>query len=130
MNLRYRMAEPRRRYELRIVRDAALIFVVLVIFLALATTGYACSKPAIALRGVCQADEDLWVFTARAARTGTLEISWQQDFSFVFDTVDVRKNRTETIYTGEPDTGSVTLFARFVDRHGIKAEAELSERPC
>lgn len=84
------------------------------------------------LRAVCQADEDLYVFKARAR--DTIEISWQHDFSDagagVFDTVDLRRHRWTTFYTGEPDTGSVTLFARLVDRHRVRAEVELSERPC
>jgi hypothetical protein len=87
-------------------------------------------RPSLTLDGVCQADEDLWVFQARSTRTGTIEITWQQDFTDLFDTVDLRRGRLTTFYTGEPDTGSVTLFARFVDRPSIRTEAELSERPC
>lgn len=115
-----------------IVRDALIAIAVVWLLIVTTTTAFGCSRPqpTLTLEGVCQADEDLWVFTARSTRTGTIEISWQQDFSFVFDTVDLRKSHTEVIYTGQPDTGSVTLFARYVGRPGIRAEAELSERPC
>lgn len=37
---RRRMARPRRRYDLTILRDAVLILVVLLVLIAASTTGY------------------------------------------------------------------------------------------
>lgn len=113
----------------------ATLLAVVCLFLTSTLTAYASShRERLDLHGVCQADEDLFVFSIRAKRAGTVEISWDRDFSYVFDTLDVARGSTR-FYTGEPFYSSqpdatATLFARSVDHPGVRTEATLSVRPC
>ena len=97
--------------------------------LVLAMAGSALAWVAPVLAAECAPDENTyaWTITLNPESNQNIDLSWDENFSVVFDTMDFGTSGPHSFTT---DRGGDTLYVRYASDHNAKASAAANSELC